>query len=98
WIGQNVMLIVSSMLRLYRYVEVYLLTGWRIAALVWMLLVAIGLLLIVARIILEQSNGWLIRMNLIALAATLYVCAFINFDAMIADYNVTHSKEASGAG
>lgn len=98
WIGQNVMLIVSSMLRLYRYVEVYLLTGWRIAALVWMLLVAIGLLLIVARIILEQSNVWLVRMNLIALAATLYVCAFINFDAMIADYNVTHSKEASGAG
>lgn len=98
WVGQNVLLVISSMLRLYRYMEIYLLTGWRIAALVWMLLVAIGLLLIVARIILEQSNGWLVRMNLITLLATLYVCSLVNFDAIIADYNVTHSKEASGKG
>ena len=98
WVGQNVMLVISSMLRLYRYIEVYLLTGWRIAALVWMLLIAIGLLLVVTRIILEQPNGWLVRMNLISLTATLYLCSLINFDAMIADYNVTHAKEASGKG
>jgi hypothetical protein len=95
WIAQNVMLVISSMLRLYRYVEIYLLTGWRIAALVWMLLVAIGLVLIVARIILEQSNGWLVRTNLISLTATLYVCALLNFNAIIANYNVT---QASGKG
>src|SRR5690242_13730908 len=75
WLGQNVMLVISSMLRLSRYVEIYMLTGWRIAALVWMLLVAIGLVLIVARIILGQSGGWLVRMNLMSLTATLYVCA-----------------------
>ena len=98
WVGQNVLLVVSSMLRLHRYVQVYLLTGVRVAAFVWMLLVAIGLVLIVARIILKQSNGWLVRMNLISLGATLYLCGLLNFDAMIADYNVTHSKEASGKG
>jgi hypothetical protein len=98
WVGQNVMLVISSMLRLTRYVEIYLLTGWRIAALVWMLLVAIGLVLILARIILEQSNGWLIRMNLISLTVTLYVCALLNFNAIIANYNVTHSKQAGGKG
>jgi hypothetical protein len=37
-------------------------------------------------------------MNLISLTATLYLCGLINFDGMIADYNVTHSKEASGKG
>jgi hypothetical protein len=58
----------------------------------------IGLVLIVARIILKQSNGWLVRMNLISLTATLYMCSLVNFDAMIADYNVSHSKEASGKG
>jgi uncharacterized protein DUF4153 len=98
WIGQNVMLVISSMLRLYRYVEIYLLTGWRIAALVWMLLVAIGLVLIVARIVREQSNGWLIRMNLIVLTAAFYGCALVNFNAIIADYNVSHSKQAGGKG
>lgn len=98
WVGQNVLLVVSSMLRLDRYVQVYLLTGTRIAAFVWMLLVAIGLVLIVARIVLKQSNGWLVRMNLISLAATLYVCSLLNFAAIIADYDVSHSKEASGTG
>ena len=92
------LLVISSMLRLTRYMETYLLTGWRIAALVWMLLVVAGLVLILARIILKQSNGWLVRMNLISLAATLYVCCLLNFAAMIADYNVTHSREASGKG
>jgi len=98
WVAQNVMMVDSCILRLHLYVETYLLTMMRVAAFVWMLLVAVGLVLIVARIILEQSNRWLIRMNLISLAATLYVCALINFPAIIADYNVTHSKEASGKG
>jgi hypothetical protein len=98
WTGQNVLLVISSMLRLYRYVEIYMLTGWRIAALVWMLLVAVGLVLIVARIVLGQTNGWLVRMNLISLTLTLYLCALINFPAIMADYNVTHSKEAGGKG
>jgi hypothetical protein len=98
WVAQNVIMVASCVLRLWLYVETYLLTTMRIAALVWMLLVAAGLVLIVARIILKQSNGWLIRMNLIALTATLYVCALINFPAIIADYNVTHGKEASGKG
>lgn len=98
WVGQNVLLVAASMLRLDRYVQVYLLTGTRVAAFVWMLLVAIGLVLIVMRIILKQSNGWLVRMNLISLAATLYLCGLLNFDAVIADYNVTHSREASGKG
>jgi len=98
WVAQNVIMVASCILRLQLYVETYLLTTMRIAALVWMLLVAAGLVLIVARIILKQSNGWLVRMNLISLTATLYVCALINFPAIIADYNVTHSKEASGKG
>ena len=55
WVAQNVMLVVSSILRLDLYVQIYLLTYWRIAAFVWMLLVAIGLVLIVARIALRRS-------------------------------------------
>jgi len=37
-------------------------------------------------------------MNLITLAATLYVCALVNLTAVIADYNVSHSREISGKG
>src|SRR6202012_4820594 len=31
WTGQNLLLVISSMLRLYRYIEIYMLTGWRVA-------------------------------------------------------------------
>ena len=98
WVAQNVLLVASSILRLDLYVQIYLLTWWRIAAFIWMLLVALGLLLIVARIVLNRSNDWLIRANLITLTATLYVCSLVNFAAVIADYNVSHSREASGKG
>jgi hypothetical protein len=98
WVAQNVLLVASSILRLDLYVQIYLLTYWRVAAFIWMLLVALGLLLIVARIILGRSNDWLIHTNLIALTATLYLCSLINFAAIIAGYNVSHSHEASGKG
>jgi len=98
WVAQNVLLVVSSMLRLDLYVQFYLLTGWRIAAFIWMTLVALGLLLIVARIALNRSNDWLIRANLITLTAMLYTCSLVNFAAIIAEYNVSHSREANGKG
>jgi hypothetical protein len=96
--AQNVMLVVSSILRLDLYVEVYSLTYWRIAAFIWMGLVAVGLILIVARMALRKSNGWLIGMNLGTLALTLYLCGFVSFPKLIADYNVAHSLEVSGQG
>ncbi|MCA6117898.1 DUF4173 domain-containing protein [Bradyrhizobium sp. WSM 1738] len=98
WVAQNILLVLSSILRLDLYVQVYLLTWWRVAAFIWMILVALGLMLIVARIVLNRSNDWLIRANLITLTATLYVCSLINFAAIIADYNVSHSREATGKG
>jgi hypothetical protein len=98
WIAQNVMLVVSSMLRLDLYVQIYSLTYWRVAAFIWMLLVAAGLVLIVARIAFDRSNTWLVLMNLATLALMAYICAFINFPYVIAAYNVDHSKEVSGNG
>ena len=98
WVAQNVLLVLSSILRLDLYVQIYLLTWWRVAAFIWMVLVAFGLVLIVARIVLNRSNAWLIRANLITLMATLYICSLVNFAAIIADYNVNHSREAAGKG
>ncbi|MBR1087404.1 DUF4173 domain-containing protein [Bradyrhizobium manausense] len=98
WVGQNVLLVASSILRLDLYVDIYMLTYWRIAAFIWMGLVALGLILIVTRILLNRSNRWLIGANMIALTIILYICALVNFDAFIADYNVAHSREVSGKG
>jgi hypothetical protein len=97
WTGQNVLLVVSAMLRLELYVEVYSLTYLRVAAFVWMLLVATGLALIVGRIVLYRSNRWLIGANLVSLALTLYICALVNFPYVIANYNIEHSQQRKGA-
>jgi hypothetical protein len=98
WTAQNVALVVSSILRLDLYVAVYSLTYLRVAAFVWMLLVGAGLVLIVARIVLDRSNAWLVAANLVSLALTLYLLSFINFPRLIAEYNVQHSREIAGSG
>lgn len=98
WIAQNIMLCISSILRLDLYVEVYSLTELRIAAGIWMALVAVGLGLILARIALRQNNTWLVATNCVALLATLYACAFVDFSAVIAEFNVSHSAEMGGEG
>ncbi|MFT4118448.1 DUF4173 domain-containing protein [Bradyrhizobium sp.] len=98
WVGQNVLLVASSILRLDLYVDIYMLTYWRIAAFIWMGLVALGLILIMVRILLDRSNRWLVGANLIALTISLYCASLVNFDAFIADYNVAHSREMTGRG
>ncbi|TPI11938.1 DUF4173 domain-containing protein [Mesorhizobium sp. B4-1-1] len=98
WVTQNIALVISSMLRLDLYIDVYALTYLRIAAFIWMGLVAAGLALIVARIALQKSGEWLLSANLATLSATLYACCFVNFAATIANYNVDHSLEMTGKG
>jgi hypothetical protein len=98
WIGQTGLLVISSMLRLDLYVDVYSLTEWRCAAFVGMLLVGVGLVLISARIVLGRSNLWLVWRNAAALVLTLYACGFVDFSALIADFNVAHSWEVTKTG
>jgi hypothetical protein len=63
WIGQNLLLVASSILRTLDYIDVFTLTQLRIAALAWMLLVAAGLGLIWWRIVKDKSSRWLINAN-----------------------------------
>jgi hypothetical protein len=93
WTAQNVLLVISSILRLDLYVGVYSLTYWRVAAFIWMGLVAVGLVLIIARIALGRSNNWLLTANLLTLSVTLYACGFVNFASVIASWNVDHRPQ-----
>ena len=98
WIGQNILLVISSIFRLDLYVAAYSLTYLRLAAFIWMALVAIGLVLIVIQIELKKSNSWLLSANAVSLALALYACCFINAPWLVASYNVEHSREAGGTG
>ena len=94
WIAQNVMLVISSILRLDLYIAVYSLTMWRIAAFIWMGLVAAGLVWLIVRVAMNWSNGWLVDMNLATAMLVLYACCFVNFPRVIAEYNVTNGRVA----
>ncbi len=98
WIGQNVWLVISSILRLKLYVEAYQLSELRIGSGIWMALVAVGLVLIVFKIVGDRSNKWLVMANTVALAVTLYGVSWLNFPAVISRYNVEHSREVTGEG
>ncbi len=98
WIAQNILLVLSSALRLNLYVEAYSLTCWRAAAFVWMFLVAIGLVAIIVRIVLYRSNSWLVSTMLYMSMVTLYACSFVDAPRLIAAYNVAHCREITGKG
>ena len=98
WIAQNVLLVASTMLRTADYIEAYSLTRLRIAALVWMALVAIGLVLICIRLWRGKSGAWLINANLAAALAALVACSAIDLGAVAAAWNVRHSREVGGRG
>jgi Domain of unknown function (DUF4153) len=98
WIGQNILLVISSIFRLDLYVAAYSLTYLRLAAFIWMGLVAAGLLLILIQIILRKPNSWLVSANAATLALVLYGCCFINAPWLVATYNVEHCREIGGTG
>ena len=98
FVVQNVWLVISSILRLKLYVDVYSLTELRLYAGAWMLLVALGLVLIVAKIVLGTSNRWLISANLVSLTLVMAVMAMVDVPALIASFNVHNAREMGGPG
>ncbi|WP_448955678.1 DUF4153 domain-containing protein [Labrys neptuniae] len=88
WIGQTMLLVASTMLRVLAYIEAYSLTYLRIATLIFLVLVMAGLALISWRIARRHNGVWLINANALCLAAVLGLCCFVNFDGVIARWNL----------
>lgn len=89
WLGQNIALSLSAVLRLDLYIDVYGLTYLRIYALIWMGLVAAGLVLIAWQVWSAQPNRWLLTNMALLGGITLYFCAFVNFAGIIAEKNLS---------
>lgn len=88
WVAQNLVLVASSALRTIDYIDESTLTAWRIAALLWMALVALGLVLIAWRILGAKSARWLVNANALAAGLVLGVCGVVDLGAAAAAYNV----------
>jgi hypothetical protein len=79
-------------------VGAYSLTQLRLAALVWMGLVGVGLMLICWRLLKAKSGGWLVNANAAAAGLVLAAFCFIDTAAICADWNTRHAREAGGHG
>jgi hypothetical protein len=95
WVVQNLVLVASSALRTIDYINASMLTTWRIAALAWMGLVALGLVLICWRILKGCSARWLINWNALATGLVLTVCSFVDLGALAATFNVRRQAPAA---
>ena len=98
WIGQSLFTLISAMARLDLYVAVYGLTWLRVIGFFCMGLMAIGLALILARLIFRLSAGWLVRSNAIAVFCALYLFSFVDVAGVIADVNLANSRDMGGPG
>ena len=98
WVAQNLLLVASSMLRTLDYIGAYSLTVMRIAALAWMVLVGIGLVLICWRLLTGRSGAWLINANALAAMLMLGAGSAVDLSAAAATWNVRHAREAGGPG
>lgn len=98
WIAQNMILVASSLLRTADYIEAYAVTRFRIAAMIWMALVAVGLMLICWRMLAGKSAHWLINANAMAALIVLAVVSVVDLGAVVAGWNVRHAREAGGRG
>jgi Domain of unknown function (DUF4173) len=98
WIAQNLFLVASTAERTWLYIESYSLTRLRIAALIWMGLVALGLVLVTWRMLRGQSLAWLVNSNLVAALAVLGACTLVDLGEIAARWNVRHAQEVGGDG
>ena len=98
WVGQTLLLVASGVFRMVSYIQAYSLTGFRIAALIWMGLVAVGLILICWRLLRGRTDDWLIGANALVAGLVLVVCGGVDLDAAAASWNVGHARETGGTG
>lgn len=98
WVGQNLLLVASSLLRTADYIEVYSLTRFRIAAMIWMVLVGAGLGLICWRLLRNKSGNWLINANVGTALVVIAIVSAIDLGAVAASWNIRHAREIDGQG
>lgn len=89
WIAQTVMLVISSILRLDLYVDVYGLTHMRFAAFIWMIVVALGLIVLVMQTVQRQSTGWMLSRAFGIGFVAVYLCTLVNVAGFVARHQLS---------
>ncbi|MDD4149271.1 MAG: DUF4173 domain-containing protein [Bacteroidales bacterium] len=90
WISQNIIMVISVVLRNYWYINYFGLAYKRIAVLIFLLLTVIGLATIIIKILNLKSTFYLWKVNGFALFTVLILTTCVNWDMLIAKFNFKH--------
>ena len=90
FIIQNIVMLSSTALRNQLYIHDYNYTYKRIGVYVWLLLAAIGLLIMFWKLSKKQSNWYLIRTNVAVWFTVLALSSVVNWDILITRYNIAN--------
>ncbi|MBC7851352.1 MAG: DUF4173 domain-containing protein, partial [Chitinophagaceae bacterium] len=93
WIIQNIILVVSVLLRDIYYIRETGLAYKRVGVLFYLALVCVGLLSVLIKISRRKSIYFLLRVNTWAVMILLVFSTTINWDEYIASYNFNHKNE-----
>jgi hypothetical protein len=92
WLGQNLLLTISALMRLELYIEAFGLTYLRLHSAIWMGLVAVGLGLVAFQVWRDLPNRWLLLRSVRLGLGVLYAACFVNFAAVIAAQNLSRDR------
>ncbi|MBN2776040.1 MAG: DUF4173 domain-containing protein [Bacteroidales bacterium] len=87
WIAQNIIMVISVVIRNYWYINYFGLAYKRIAVLFFLLLTLIGLITIIIKILKLKSSFYLWKVNGFALFTVLILTTCVNWDMLIAKFN-----------
>ncbi len=90
--AQNLVVLAGATRRLQFYVEAYGLTRFRLAAALWMGLVATGFILILIKIRQNRPLRFLLRTNAVSTVLLLSAVTVLNLDGFIANWNVARHE------
>lgn len=93
WSVQNLLLSAAVYNRLLIYIDYNGMTRMRIVGLFGITVVVVGFLLVVVKIVYQQSFIWLIQRQAWALASTVYLFAVIPVDGLAVKYNVDRIRQ-----
>ncbi|WP_299586531.1 DUF4153 domain-containing protein [uncultured Tateyamaria sp.] len=91
WLAQTLALVFASVWRLDLYVDTFGLTRLRLAAYIWMDVVAVGLGITAQQVWQDRPTGWMTTRCAILGAVVLYACTIVNFDNLVAQHNLTRN-------
>lgn len=94
WIGQNMLLLVSVLIRNSIYIHYYALAYKRLGVFMFLLATMVALIALIVKVRKTRSLSYFLHTNGLTVIGILLLGCFINWDVWIARYNISHHQTA----